>query len=182
MKKEKQLGFEILERNNIKHFGGAYLKGNPKEKRPISIKRSMHLVMRSLLARGSHSFLKYDREITKIINNQGRHFGVKIYRQANGGNHLHLIILPRSRQAFNAFIRAISGLIARLVMSAQRGNPADFEKSQSLGFWEKRPFTRVVEWGRDYKKVQAYLVQNTLEALGFIPYQPRKTRFINSTV
>jgi hypothetical protein len=171
MKHEKQFGFEMLAGNNIKHFGGAYLKGNPKEKRPLSIKRPTHLVMRSQLARGRYSFLRYDKKINEIINKQGRNLGVKIYRLANGGNHLHLIILSSSRRAFNAFIRAISGLIARLILKIERGS------AKNLQFWEKRPFTRIVEWGKDYKSVCAYLLQNTLEALGFIDYQPRKTRY-----
>ena len=180
MKTSKQMGFEILEGNNLKHFGGAYLKkGNPKEKRPVSIKKSMHLVMRSLLAKGPLSLLKEDKRIQQLIRQQGQRFRVKIYRIANGGNHLHLIILPRSRVAFNAFIRSISGLIARLVLGAQRGDPklGQNKKNENHRFWEKRPFTRIVEWGRDYKRACDYLLQNTLEALAFIDYKPRKTRF-----
>jgi hypothetical protein len=176
MKKVKQLGFEALEGNNARLFGGNSLnKGNPKEKRPLSIKRTSHLVMRSLLARGPLSFLRFEGRIQQIVNKQGKRFGVKVYRFANGGNHLHMVILPMSRRAFNAFIRAITGLIARLVLGVQRGNP------KGLLFWEKRPFTRIVEWGQDYKRVCKYLLQNTLEALGFIDYQPRRTRYTPKT-
>ena len=172
MKKAKELGFAILEGHSVKFFGGAYLnKGNPKEKRPISIKNTMHLVMRSLLAVGPRSLLRQDKEIREILKIQAHHFGVKVYRQANGGNHLHLVVLPRTRRAFNGFIRSISGLIARLILKAERGDP------KSVQFWEKRPFTRIVEWGRDFKGVCQYLLQNTLEAMGFIPYQPRKIRY-----
>jgi REP element-mobilizing transposase RayT len=171
MKRAKQLGFQILEGNNIKYFGGAYLTSHPKEKRPLSLKKSSHLVMRSLLAKGALSFLRHDEQIRAVVNKQAKQFGVKIYRLANGGNHLHMVILPRSRNAFNAFIRSISGLIARLVLRAERGS------SRNLQFWEKRPFTRIVEWGQDYKRVCKYLLQNTLEALGFIEYQPRKSRY-----
>lgn len=172
MKRAKQLGFELLEKNNVKTFGGAHLKNsNPKEKRPISIKNCMHLVMRSQHARGDRSFLKFDEAIKQIINSQAQRFGVKVYRQANGGNHLHLVILPRSRQAFNGFIRAISGLIARLVLKAQRGAPVRIQ------FWEKRPFTRIVSWGREYLGVCDYLMRNTLEALGFVHYRYRKSGY-----
>jgi hypothetical protein len=171
MARAKQLGFEILEGNNIKHFGGSYLTSHPKEKRPLSLRKTSHLVMRSLLAKGPRSFLRYDEKIRRIVFNQAKEFGIKIYRFANGGNHLHMVVLPRSRSAFNAFIRSISGLIARLVLKVERGSP------KNLQFWEKRPFTRIVEWGRDYKRVCSYLMQNTLEALGFVEYQPRKTRF-----
>ena len=171
MRQAKQLGFEILEGNNIKKFGGALLTSNPKEKRPLSLKKSSHLVMRSLHARGPLSLLRHNEKIEKIINRQAKKFGVKIYRYANGGNHLHMIILPMSRRAFNSFIRSITGLIARLVLKVERGDP------KGIQFWEKRPFTRIVEWGSDYKRVCNYLLQNTLEALGFLEYQPRKTRY-----
>src|SRR5947207_3188167 len=115
MRREKQLGFEILEGNKAKYIGGAYLlNSNAKEARPISVKKSSHLVMRSLHAKGQRSFLRFDETIQNTVRKQGKKFGVKVYRFANGGSHLHMIILPRSRVAFNAFIRSISGLIARL--------------------------------------------------------------------
>lgn len=171
MRRAKKIGFEILEDKAVKVFGGAYLKGNPKVKRPVSIKRSMHLVIRSTVAVGSKSFLKFDSPIQKIIRAQGLHFGVKVYRIANGGNHLHMILLPRSRVAFNGFIRSITGIIARVVLKAERG------EAKGIQFWEKRPFTRVVEWGREFKSVSNYLLRNTLEALGFILYKPRSYPF-----
>ncbi len=169
MKKAKQLGFEILENKNAKYFGGAYLKdSNPKTKRPITTKRSMHLVLRSVLAKGAFSLLKKERIIAKIIYKQAKVSGVKIYRFANGGNHLHLIVRPCSRASFNIFIRSISGIIAREILGAQRGN------AKNLKFWEKRPYTQVIEWGRQYQTLLRYLDQNALEAWGFIPYKPRK--------
>jgi REP element-mobilizing transposase RayT len=214
MIRQRQLGFEILASKNLKHFGGAYLKNsNAKEKRPITTKRCMHLVLRALLAKGKLSFLNKDKVIRNIISKQAKKFGVKVYKIANGGNHLHLIILPRSREAFNSFIRSISGLIAREILGKQRGasarrsnlenakshqiqvlqnnsanktaygNVQEEESIAKIKFWDKRPFTRIVEWGREYKTLQNYLEQNTLEAWGFIPYQPRKNRFnlIHST-
>ena len=48
----------------------------------------------------------------------------------------------------------------------------DGKKSQ--GFWEFRPFSRIVNWGRDFKNCVQYLKKNVLEALGFVPYKPRK--------
>jgi REP element-mobilizing transposase RayT len=169
-RQSRQLAFDMLEMKNIKHFGGSYLKNHPKGKRPLTTKRSMHLVMRSLFAKGAQSFLRKDREIQALVNAQAKRFGVKIYRFANAGNHLHLVILPRSRNAYRAFIRSITGLMARLIMKSQRGTP--LKKS----FWEKRPFTRVVEWGKAFKTICDYLMQNTLEALGFIEYQPRREK------
>lgn len=173
-------GFNAL---NVKEFGGALLKGNPREQRPISIKRSMHLVLRSTLAKGEHSFLNRSRakQIQTLIHRLGDQMGVKVYRFANSGNHLHLIVMPRSREAFKSYIKAISGLIARLTLGVERG------KSKGLKFWDARPWTRIIEWGRDFRSVALYLTQNTLEALGFIPYTPRtsktthKTRLVSAT-
>jgi hypothetical protein len=168
MSRTKQLGFALLDNRNVKHFGGGHLKNsNPKGARPISTKRSMHLVLRATRARGEFSLLKRDTQLRRLISNQGKAFGVKVYRQANGGNHLHLVVLPRSRKAFHGFIRAISGLIARAVLGVERGH------AKGLKFWDQRPFTRIIEWGKDYASVAQYLAQNTLEAFGFVAYQPR---------
>lgn len=165
-----QLAFKDFEKEKIKDFGGSLIRGNPRERRPLSTKRPLHLVLRSSLARGERSFLNGRRRlaIQNLIQRAARAKGVKVYRLANSGNHLHLIVLPPSRAAFHAFIRAISGLIARLVLGAEKG------RAQGIRFWDARPFTRILEWGRDYKRACSYLLQNTLEALGFAPYRPRK--------
>jgi REP element-mobilizing transposase RayT len=153
----------------VKEFGGSSLKGNAHEQRPIAVKRSIHLVMKSSLARGEQSFLskKRAKRIEDLIYRQGNLHGVKVYRFANSGNHLHLLIQPISRKAFLKYVRAISGLIARITLGAKKG------KALGLKFWDARPFTRIIEWGRDFRNVCNYVLQNTLEAIGFIPYQPR---------
>ena len=172
MPRDLQLAFLDFEREKLKDFGGTTVKGHPRDRRPISIKRPMHLVMRSTLARGELSFLKRSRRnaIRALVERQARAKGVKLYRYANSGNHLHIIVLPRSREALHAFTRAISGLIARIVLGAEKG------RARNLRFWDARPFTRLLEWGRDYKRACAYVLQNKLEALGFVPYRTRLNR------
>lgn len=167
----QQLGFEILEHKSAKHFGGAFLKkSHAKTKRPMTTKRSLHLVMRSSLAKGDRSLLKHAAAIRQIIQRQSDAFGVKVYRLANAGNHLHMVILPSSRKSLSGFLRSISGLIARKVLGVEKGS------SKKIQFWDQRPFTRILEWGREYRTVLRYLVQNSLEAFGFIAYTPRKLR------
>ncbi len=169
MKKQKQ--FSFFEEKTPLHFGGEFLKNsNAKCQRPLSFKNPIHLVLRSSLAKGSFSLLKCDKSIRNIFIKQSKKFGVKVYRFANAGNHLHLIILPRSRDAYRSFIRSVTGLVARLVLGIQRGN------SKKARFWDKRPFTRVASWGKDFQGLCNYLLRNTLEAIGFIPYKPRKIR------
>lgn len=166
----KQLYLPGFSGLGAKVFGGALLKGNPRESRPLSVKRPLHLVMRSSLARGKLTFLdpKRAKRIENAIRRNGVLQGVKIFRYANSGNHLHLIILPQSRVAFHSFVRGISGVIARITFGVERG------KALGKKFWDARPFTRILEWGREFKTVSKYVLQNTLEAIGFIPYQPRK--------
>src|SRR5258706_8980655 len=103
MSRQKQLVLAGFEGIGVKKFGGSDLKGNPRDARPISVKRPMHLVMRSSLATGPRSFLMSDRarEIQRTIYRTGRLQGVRVYRYANSGNHLHLIIKPASRAAFH---------------------------------------------------------------------------------
>lgn len=172
----KQLTLAGFEGLGVKKFGGSLLKGNPREARPISVKRPMHLVMRSTLATGRRSFLLSDRarEIKDLVHRAGRVQGVRVYRYANSGNHLHLIIMPRSRAAFHAFVRAISGLIARLTLERERG-PARvglLRVGATAGFWDARPFTRILEWGREFRGVADYLLRNVLEAAGFSDLLP----------
>jgi len=169
MRTPKQLFLVNFNMKSQKHFGGAYLKNsNPKEKRPISTKKAMHLVLRSTLATGPKSLLRNNKKASEIIYKQAKACGVKVYRFANAGNHLHLVILPASRIAFQTFVRSITGLIARFILKAEKGS------AKAIQFWDKRPFTRILEWGKDFKISCDYLLQNTLEALGFTPYKPRK--------
>jgi len=141
-------------------------------KRPISTQRPMHLVMRSTLACGERSFLKKSnaRQIDSLVRKLAKEKGVKLYRFANSGNHLHFLLLPSSRAAFRVYIRAITGVIARISLGVERG------KAKGLKFWDARPFTRIVEWGRDFRGMCDYVLQNTLEAIGFIPYRPRRRK------
>ena len=92
-----------------KEFVGSLLKGNAREAWTISIKKSMHLVMRSGLAVGPRSFLnvKNADQIKILVQRVAKLKGVKIYSFANSGNHLHMVIQPISRKVFLAFIRSI---------------------------------------------------------------------------
>ena len=66
-----------------------------------------------------------------------------------------------SPRLFAGFLRAISGIIARTVLGAQRGEP------KGKKFWDARPFTRIVAWGKAYTAACRYLIKNQLEAVGF---------------
>jgi REP element-mobilizing transposase RayT len=156
------------------HFGGRYLQNyNPKSKRPMDSKKALHLVLKSSQAVGEKSLNshKFKTKIWDIICNHAEKRGIKIYEYANGGDHLHLLLRAKHRDEYSGFIRTISGLIARLVGGAQRGKPLRKK------FWDARPFSRIVSFAkREFNSVKTYLLRNTLEAIGWMPYISRKQR------
>jgi REP element-mobilizing transposase RayT len=104
---------------------------------------------------------RHYKRVKLILRKQAWNFGITIYSFANSGNHLHLLIRPpRKREQCAGFIRAITGLLARLVLAAERG------KKRGLKFWDKRPFSRIVLWGKPFKACARYVIQNILEATG----------------
>jgi REP element-mobilizing transposase RayT len=181
----RQLKFHSLtKRQTARHFGGILLRGNAKEKRPLSNKDAIHLVLKSQLAVGGRSFLqkKNSVRIESIIRKAAADNGLKIYHFVNVGNHLHLVVklqqsnLAAGRAAFHSFIRAVTGLIARHVLGAERNN------RKGIKFWQARPFTRILSWGRDYNFICRYMAKNAatakarraMIAWGFTPTDPEK--------
>lgn len=181
MEKQKQLilGDEIIRKNENKNeFGGALLKkSHAKKARPIAIKKTMHLTLRSSKAKGDKSF-RYDKnriqKIDKVVRTQAKKFGVEIYRYANVGNHLHMLVKASYRSGFISFLRSISGIIARIALSAERGKA--MLRDSTLGFWDQRPWTRILLTWTEFINVKKYVEQNFNEAIGFVPYKPRKYR------
>lgn len=159
-------GFDLKEQRS---FGGATLKSHPKTQRALPLDRPIHLIMRSKYAVGPRSFRQphLAEKVFHIIKRQCERFNVRLYEYGNGGNHIHLMLIPRSRRGYKGFIRAISGLIARATLKAEKSRP------KRLRFWDARPYSRLVTWGRDFQQLKQYLVQNTLEAFGFIEPHPR---------
>jgi len=93
------------------------------------------------------------------------HWGVKVYRFANVGNHIHLLIKVPSRAIWRRFIRELSGGIAIIVTGARKG--AGLKKNETgRGFWDELVFTRIVKFGRDFVGVKTYLAKNLFEAAG----------------
>ena len=158
----------LFENKEKRFFGGILLKGKRKSRRPLCNKSAIHLVVRSEKATGRASFSRYKPQISACLKKHARKFGVKIYRDAIQSNHIHLVLRITNRKLYGYFIAATTGTIARIVT---RGAGL---KKQNRTFWEARPFTRILYWGKDYKQSMGYLLQNVLEALGFVPYKPRK--------
>jgi REP element-mobilizing transposase RayT len=171
-KKDSYLpGFE--KKASARH-GGDLARGKRKTYRPIDTKQALHVTLKSSKARGMLSMLhpKHCNPIETFVRKTAEKWGVRIYRYANVGNHLHLLIKTRSHLAWKRFAKEVSGGIAQIVTRAQKGaalprtQDASISESAKRGFWDGLIFTRIVSFGRDYNGVAEYLVKNLFEAAG----------------
>lgn len=136
--------------------------------RPIVSRQSMHVVLRSDLAKGPMSLRRHEPKINRLMTSLSRSHGVHIYKVANVGNHIHLSLRITKRLRWKAFISGLTGGIARTVGFKRR----ECQRSRADGmksFWSARPFTRVVHWGRDAKMIKDYMTLNQLEGDGRVP-------------
>jgi len=162
---------ELL-RKEKKSYGGVLLstrKGRSGP-RPLSIRETMHLVLRSSKAHGEWSFRhpRNERKIKEIIEKFALKYGVKILSLANVGNHLHFHIKLSNRHAYKPFIRAITSAIAMAVTGVSRWRKMTKEK-----FWDYRPFTRIVQGFRAFLNLKDYIRINEFEGLGCSRVQAR---------
>lgn len=138
--------------------------------RPLSTRKSMHLVLRSTKATGERSFLRRRNKIIvdAIIAKFARNFSVRILSVANVGNHIHLHIRLMNRFTYFSFIRAVTGGIALAIgkMGESASNQSTKTSTVSRRFWDRRPFTRIVNCFADFKNVVKYIRINELEGLG----------------
>ncbi len=137
-------------------FGGE-LKSNPKTARPLDSRLPIHLTLRA-----SKSILRTPKTfgiVEKLIQEVAKKHGVRIYKHANVGNHIHLVIkIPRVGR-WAAFIRELTGRMAlalRHLMDEQK-------------LWLFRPHTRIVRgWKKAFEIVKEYITLNQWEAEGHI--------------
>jgi REP element-mobilizing transposase RayT len=147
--------------------GGDLALGKRKIRRPIDPKQALHVVLRSSKAQGALSMLrpKNAEHIHQLTQKLSRRWGVRIYRYANVGNHIHLLVKVPSRAIWQRFIRELTGGIALIVTGAKKG--AGLERNETgRGFWDRLVFTRIVGFGRDFNGVMQYLIKNLFEAAG----------------
>jgi REP element-mobilizing transposase RayT len=134
--------------------------------RALSVKNSMHLVLRSSKAKGSWSFTRAENKskIQAIVKKHAAKNFIKVISFANVGNHLHLHIQLPHRRAYFSFIRAISGAIALTVTKANKLKK--LVNSHSDRFWDYRPFTKVITSFKYFLNMKDYLAINRLEGEG----------------
>jgi REP element-mobilizing transposase RayT len=157
-----------LEPSRIEH-GGEVRLHRRKLSRPIDLRRSLHVVLRSARARGAWSLRRFQNDaiVRAVLRRFARRYAIRVYRFANVGNHLHLLLRSPSRLALQDFLRTFAGITARRVTGARKGRPVG-------RFWDFLAYSRIVRWGRDFRGVKAYVMRNELEGLGIAPARPRR--------
>jgi len=166
----RQLSFRP--KTSLEH-GGQLRKGRRKTARPIILKRPLHLVLRSTMARGSRSMLApaHEDRVRAIVDRAAEKYDIRLHRFVNVGNHLHLLVQTRTRKAFQGFLREIAGAIAMLVTGSRKSNPIELITSACAPrerFWDLLAYTRVVNWGRDFARLKTYFIKNHFEAAGLL--------------
>ena len=126
-------------------------------RRKLSTKNTVHLILKSTNATGDWSFFKKkNRTIIKtILTKFAKKHGIGLHSLAIVGNHFHVHIKLGNRFTYAPFIRAISGAI---VLAITEG--------KIKGFWDQRPFTRIVYGRRGFKGLQRYVAINQLQSQG----------------
>jgi REP element-mobilizing transposase RayT len=142
--------------------GGEHSKNKRKTMRPFDPKQALHVVLRSSKAKHKLSMLhpNHCNLIRNKVDQLKKRWNVSVYRYANVGNHLHLLIRAKSRADWQGFIRELAGSIAMIVTGARKGMPL------AKGFWDHLVFTRIVQFGRDFKNVARYVCINLWEGSG----------------
>jgi REP element-mobilizing transposase RayT len=166
LKRSKQLEFRTSAFIKPKDsFGGAALKGNPRSARPLDSKLPVHLTLRA-----KKSVLRLPKTfglVENLIDQISKKYGVKIFKRANVGNHLHLVIQVKTA-LWARFIRELTGRIAQIIK--------ELGLAVESGFWLYRPHTRIVRsWKKAFQTALAYVELNRLEAEGFINRKETKT-------
>ncbi|MCM2279322.1 MAG: hypothetical protein NDJ89_14700 [Oligoflexia bacterium] len=154
--------------------GGDHTRGKRKSRRPFDPKQALHVVLRSSGARGELSMLhpRHRDPILALLNRLKQRWGVAVYRYANVGNHLHLLIRAKSRANWQGFIRELSGGIAMIVTGAKKGNALpraqglELPETARRAFWDGLVYTRIVRFGRDFRMIAEYVCKNLWEGCG----------------
>lgn len=148
MKQRNLFGEQLL------FHGGELAVRKRKKLRPLDSKRALHCVLkaRAPILRTQAAWIAHE-----IRKTAARHH-LKAYGLAVNRNHIHLVLKIPHRRGYRAFIRAFTACLALA-----------FGK----GLWALAPFTRILAWGRDFRRALAYCRQNEEEASGERTYQAR---------
>lgn len=158
MKKQKQLSFI---KSVPKEFGGSLLFGKRKAKRPLSTQAPIHLVLKTEKAKGKLAFVSHKSQIEKAISIVSKKYGIKVYEKAINFNHIHMVLRLKTLNSYNSWIRVLTSEIVKILSKRTKENLKEF--------FTHRPYTKIIAWGRQFKRVLDYQILNQLEVVGLRP-------------
>jgi REP element-mobilizing transposase RayT len=182
VKRPKQLSLLKDPRKNTKlwwivkqtTYGGSL--NYRKVKRPFDSKKLTHTVLKARLGK-ANGFLGRQELVRDVLQMASHRYGVRINDSAIHNDHIHTLTFTKSRDSHIQFLRFVTAELGRR-FKALKNHLGQSPRS----LWAGRPFTRLVSWGtKSLQRIKKYIERNRHEALGFIPYQPRKhrlTRFL----
>lgn len=191
-----------------KAFGPQDLCNKRKEARTLSSRHAIHLILKSTKIKDYGSFYKYKKLIKEEMQKFSNKFGLKIFSYTIMNDHIHLIIQIQNRNAYTYFVQAFAGSVALKIVKLKKGEnlskatnsdialndvsthnktlaPNTLKKTKgqqnfkTKGFWFARPYTRILEWGKDLQTTLDYLYQNEMEAIGMARYSERNASTIH---
>jgi putative transposase len=161
----------------IEH-GGELSKNKRKSRRPLNPKKASHVTLRSEFARGERQLLRNSKLIDNILRRSALRFQIRIHQKAICSNHIHLLVKGKRRIDLQNFFRVVAGHIAQELLKKYPLNDYELAKrgNAQRRFWGLLIYSRIVNWGRDFRNVANYVIQNIKEALGLTPYKERARR------
>lgn len=124
-------------------------------KRELDFGKPTHLVLR-LKETLPNLFCPRDKKLREGFHKTAEKFSIKIYELVFNHTHVHLLTKLPSQEAYRAFIRELT--------------------SRCVSYWSKKigiklrkifatlPFTRIIEWGRDFFGIKKYFEKNEKES------------------
>lgn len=141
-----------------------------KFKRPFVASHPIHVTLRSEIAKKQYSLLSPRTRtwLEAYVPKLAKQLSIHLYSWSINSNHFHFVLSSKSRVSFLTFLKIVASRTARFVLNAEKGRP------KNMRFWQKRPYSRVLTWGREFSHVVRYVRRNVKEAMGSMPYVSRE--------
>ncbi len=134
-------------------FGGELLWGKKKSQRPLDLNKSIHLVLR---LKELKLFLPSNVVLRQMIFTIAQKRQIKIYHLILNWTHVHICLKLSSRKAYTQFIRELTSKLVKYFSKQTKRHLKDI--------FLYRPFTRVVNWGKDFLALKNYFKKNEKES------------------
>lgn len=149
---------------NTSDYGGSLMKSRDGRMgpRPLATKQSMHLMLKSSLARGKWSFAHHEEAIYEVTQRFCERYDVDLISLASAGNYLHFHIRLSSKRNFAPFIRGLTAALMMAVTGTSRWHKPKVLVNKS--FWDRRPFTRIIPNSKAQLTSKDYAEINDLDS------------------